>query len=327
MPDTAPGAPALDLSIVVVAHNMARELPRTLTSLSHAYQRDLGDLAYEVLVMDNGSDKAISASSVSAIDPCFRLHRIDDAPPSPAFACNSGVAMTSGRTVAIIVDGARLVTPGALSQGMRALATHPRAIVTALAWHLGPAHQSVSTLSGYGPAAEDALLATIGWPEDGYRLFDICTLAGANPGGFLGSVTESCFLMVPRELWDEVGGVDDAFNAPGGGLAALDLFTRLISLPETQPTILLGEGSFHQVHGGATTAPGVDLAPLFAQYEDIRGTPYAAPTFAPTYFGRMADASRRWLNGAPQPEARRSPRRLPGVARRFAGRVRRRLKR
>ncbi len=303
-------AGSYDLSLVVMAHNMARELPRTLTSLSHKYQRDRGDLTYDVLVVDNGSTEPVSASMVAAIDPLFKVRRIDDAPPSPVYGCNLGVAQTTGRYVGVILDGARLVTPRAISQGVRAAATHPRAIVTALAWHLGPAHQSLSIANGYDPDVEDAMLESISWPSDGYRLFDICALAGANPGGFLGPVTESCFLVLPRELWEEVGGLDPAFDSPGGGLVALDLFARLLALPRTQLIVLLGEGSFHQVHGGVTTKPGTDLKPWFLQYERIRGTPYVAPVVNPTYFGELGGPARRWLTGPPETPQQSVMRRL-----------------
>ena len=40
---------------------------------------------------------------------------------------------------------------------------------------------------------------------------------------------------------------------PGGGYANLDLYERLGSTPEVTVATILGEGSFHQVHGGTTT--------------------------------------------------------------------------
>ena len=43
------------LSVIVIAHNMAREIPRTLTSLSRDYQLEAAELGYEVILIDNGS--------------------------------------------------------------------------------------------------------------------------------------------------------------------------------------------------------------------------------------------------------------------------------
>jgi hypothetical protein len=288
-----------DLSVVVIGYQMNRELPRTLRSLSPGYQRDLDGLDYEVVVVDNGSPDPVPASVLDGLGPRFRLHRIDAAPPSPAHACNVGVAMTTGRHVGLIIDGARMVTPGVLGTAMRAMHTHPRPIVTTMAWHLGPEHQSRSIGKGYGPQAEDALLRDIDWPADGYRLFEIAALAGANPGGFLGPVNESCCLLLPRGLWQQVGGVDERFDLPGGGLVNLDLFARLVGLPETQLVVLLGEGSFHQVHGGASTKPEVDHTPWHEQYARLRRVPYAPPPVTPRYYGSLPDAARRWLLGPP----------------------------
>ncbi len=45
----------VDLSVIVVFYNMAREAPRTLRSLSRSYQQGIDDLSYEVIVVDNGS--------------------------------------------------------------------------------------------------------------------------------------------------------------------------------------------------------------------------------------------------------------------------------
>ena len=51
-----PGYLAPELSVVVVVYNMRREAMRTLQSLSRQYQRDIDDVRYEVIVVENGSD-------------------------------------------------------------------------------------------------------------------------------------------------------------------------------------------------------------------------------------------------------------------------------
>ena len=40
---------------------------------------------------------------------------------------------------------------------------------------------------------------------------------------------------------------------PGGGYVNLDFFERVANAPGVNLVTLLGEGSFHQVHGGTTT--------------------------------------------------------------------------
>jgi hypothetical protein len=283
--------------VVIVCYDMERELPRTLRSLSSSYQRGLHGVDYELLVVDNGSPRAVDPVALAAIDPRIRVHRIEQAAPSPAAAGNLGIALTTGRTVGLILDGARMVTPGTLATGLRAAATHPRPIVTTLAWHLGPQHQSISVAAGYDSSAEDALLEQIGWPADGYRLFEVSSLAGANPGGFFGPVNESCCLLLSRRLWQEVGGLDERFDQPGGGLVSLDLFERLLALPETELIVLLGEGSFHQHHGGASTSPGAPGGAWAEHYQRLRGRPYQHPQVQPTYFGRLPAPALRWLTG------------------------------
>ena len=52
------------LSVVVVAYDMARELPRTLTSLSPQYQQLIAADEYEVIVVDNGSPEAVDLAAM-----------------------------------------------------------------------------------------------------------------------------------------------------------------------------------------------------------------------------------------------------------------------
>jgi glycosyltransferase involved in cell wall biosynthesis len=287
-----------DLSIVVVTYQIKRQASRTLRSLARDYQRGLAGIDYDVLVVDNGSPDPLPESALADLDGNFRLHRLDPAPSSPAYAANLGVSLTQGQRVCVILDGARMVTPGLIARGVQATQLHRRPIVTTMAWHLGPEHQSLSVPKGYGPEAEEALLARIGWPADGYRLFEISALAAANPGGFFGSVNESCCLLLPRALWDEVGGFDERFDVAGGGLVSLDLFARLVALPDSQLVVLLGEGSFHQVHDRAATGPSADPAAWHAQYEALRGGPYLHPQIQPVYYGALPRPAHRWLTPA-----------------------------
>ena len=71
--------PSLALSVVVVVFNMDRQAARTLHSLSAAYQRYIGADAYEVIVVDNGSDPPFNPGIIDGLPGDFRLIRIDDA--------------------------------------------------------------------------------------------------------------------------------------------------------------------------------------------------------------------------------------------------------
>ena len=276
---------------------MARELPRTVHSLSRRYQTGIEGLNYEIVVVDNGSPVAVDVGSIEAIGPEVRVIRMEGLGVSPAAAMNRAVAGTSGNYVGLVLDGARMVTPGVLALARAALELDDRAFVTTLAWHLGPDHQIRSRLTGYSAAVEDQLLESIGWPDDGYRLFEIAALASPNEQGWFGPVNESCCTFLSRESYDSLGGYDESFASPGGGFVNLDFFLRASQMADADLVILLGEGSFHQIHGGvASNAADPEGWKVFAaEYEAIRGFPYADPELAPVYFGRLRPAAKRWL--------------------------------
>jgi hypothetical protein len=68
-----------------------------------------------------------------------------------------------------------------------------------------------------------------------------------------------------------------------------------------QLVILMGEGTFHQFHGGVAT--NVPLAahpwPAFhAEYRGLRGRDFAPPRVAVEYLGGMPPQAARFLPGA-----------------------------
>ena len=66
---------------------MRREAERTLHSLSRAYQQEIDDLDYEVIVVENGSsdDQRLGEDFVRGFGPEFRYLDLGaDAKPSPA---------------------------------------------------------------------------------------------------------------------------------------------------------------------------------------------------------------------------------------------------
>lgn len=295
------------VSVVVVAYDMARELPRTLRTLSPAYQRAVDGGDYEVIVVDNGSPEPVDPAVLAAFAADgghIRCRRLDPAPPSPARAANAGLASARGEVVGLLIDGARMVSPGLLHHARLAARLHPRPVVATLTWHLGPAAHMDADVNGYDEAAEDRLLDTVGWEDDGYRLFEVSSMAGSSGRGWFGPLGESNALFLPRALWDEVGGVDERFVVPGGGRANHDLFRRCCLLPGTQLVVLLGEGTFHQVHGGAATSRRVGRDEMESEYERLRGGPFTPPDVPALYLGTVPDAilphlerSVRWAAG------------------------------
>ncbi len=285
---------ARDLSVVVVGFNMRRELPRTLHSLSRSYQRGVEDLDYEVLVVDNGSapEQALSEELVSSYGPEFRYLSLGaSAGPSPVYALNRGIAESRGGALALMIDGAHLLTPGVLRYGMDGLRFHDPGVVVTQQWYLGPGQQHETLREGYDRGYEDRLLEQIGWPSRGYDLFEVGTFVGDRD--WFDPFSESNCLFVGRRLLEQVGGLDEAFAAPGGGFANLDLYERLASSPGVSVVTILGEGSFHQLHGGTTTNTADDLdrrqrvREYRADYVDLRGRDFERPRDPVHYVGRL----------------------------------------
>jgi glycosyltransferase involved in cell wall biosynthesis len=280
------------VSIVVVLFNMAREAPRTLYSLSSSYQREVNGSEYEVVVVDNGSSAPVSEETVKSFGENFRYYSYGPSSPSPVAAINFGAAQAKAEFIGLMIDGARLVTPGILRHAMMGLRMAPNPVVSTVSWHLGPDVQYRSTGNGFSREREDDLLAGIDWRANGYRLFDVSSLAGSSREGFFRPLAESnCFFM-PRKTFERLGGFEERFDLPGGGLANLDMYKRACEVADAKLFILLGEGSFHQVHGGistnATEEENNRLWHLFEkEYIDIRGKHYQRPDKRPEYIGHV----------------------------------------
>jgi cephalosporin hydroxylase len=298
-PSRPPLAPAvatdaIDLSVVVVFYNMRREAARTLESLSRRYQEGIGDLSYEVIAVENGSseDQKLGAAFVEGFGPEFRYLDLGaDAPPSPAIALNLGIREGRGRTFALMIDGAHVVTPGVFHFGLAGLATYAPAIVATQQWYVGPGQQGDAMGDGYDQDYEDRLFATIHWPSAGHRLFEIGHFVGDRD--WLDGVWESNCMFVSRAQLAQVGGFDESFTMAGGGYANLELYERLGSSPDITVCTIIGEGSFHQVHGGTTTNQ-TDAAERRARvfgygrhYAELRGRPFKGPGKPIHYVGRM----------------------------------------
>ena len=283
------------LSIVMVVHRMPEQAARTLVSLSPAYQRGVAAADYEVIVVENPSDRVLGATAGT------RYFLRAEAAKSPVGAVNFGVAQARADHVAILIDGARMLSPGVVAQTLAALRADPEAAVSAPGYHLGHELQQVAVNSGHDAAADAALLDGIGWPADGYRLFDIAVLSGSCRQGFFLPHAESNFLALSRHKFQALGGMDTRYDDLGGGMANLDFYKRLLESPGTALYLLIGEGSFHQFHGGITTnTPAAERAAIMqaikAQDEGLRGAGVALPTKIPILFGAAHPGIYRFLD-------------------------------
>ena len=268
----------MKLSVILVSYDMAREIPRTLQGLARDYQQGAHDLEYEVILVDNGSPEPLDPQSWAHLDVPVRLLGIRDAHPSPARAINIALKETTGDIICLMIDGAHILTPGVFRMAFACFNAYENPVVATRYFWLGPGAQNETINTGYDKVAEDALLHSIDWPTDGYRLFEIGSPLRSGPENinWLNRMFESNCLFMKRSLFVAQGGADERFDFPGGGFINLDIFNRAVDAPDVSAAQLIGEGCFHQLHGGTTTNVSTEkrdesLAKYRKQYEEIRG--------------------------------------------------------
>lgn len=286
------------LSVVVVFYNMRREAERTLYTLSAEYQRGVQPSQWEVIAVDNGSSEPLGEAFVKSFGKNFSYRYFDTQSLSPCMAVNEVVEQCSGENVSICLDGARMCSPQIIRYSLLGLTLAKRSFVCTLGWHLGPDVQNRLFEQGYGQKDEDTLLDSVDWQQNGYQLFDVSTLAPSSGGGFFRNISESSFFTVRREKYLCNGGLDERFVSPGGGLASCDLYRRFCESGRFTTVHIIGEGSFHQFHGGVTTNVQEAEHPrdaMRAEYRQLRGRPFAPPIVEPMYIGHLPAPAARFL--------------------------------
>lgn len=280
------------LTVVVNFFDMRREAMRTLHSLTPRYQ-GVDAHGYEVLAVDNGSARPLDPTDVATFGPNFRHLRFVPDWPSPSAALNHAVAQAQGERVMLCIDGARILSPGILRYTDRAFRAFDNPFVYTLGMHLGHQVQNQAIAAGWTQADEDRLLDTVAWRDDGYELYRVAAVAPSSKEGFFSALAESNCVALSRAQYDRMGGYDERFRSPGGGLVNLDFLNRARLDDTVDPVMLLGEATFHQMHGGVATNsarhPDEEhpWARFAAEYEQITGHPYETVDRRPHFLGSL----------------------------------------
>jgi hypothetical protein len=267
---------SIKLHVYVAGYNMQNEINNTLFSILDYQKKSWVD--FRVTVLDNGSCPPMK---IKRIDNRVDVRYIENASKSPLGALNVLIAEGQSEFICVVLDGARLWSPGVLRQFYNSVSQDKSSPSTVTAYHLGPVHQSLSLDFGYDKAAEILMLETLNWRGNGYSLFDASVLAGSNPDGEKGQMNESCCLFLERSLWNKIGGFNENFTSIGGGFGTLDLFNRLMLETKGQINVLAGEGCFHQIHGGISTSSNPPFKEWENEYTLINGKAYTKPIVNP----------------------------------------------
>lgn len=289
------------VSFVLIVYDMPSQAQNTVRSLFPDYQKDIQPQDYEVLIVENESSNLMSREFVESLPTNFSYHLRNETRPTPIFAANDGIDRARGENICVMIDGARLLTPGVVKNVLMGHRISKQAVVTVPGYHLGHELQQKAVGSGYGVEQERVLMNSISWPEDGYRLFDIACFSGSCASGFYLPHSESNCISMPREIWKALRGFDTQFDMRGGGVVNLDLYKRACEYPGVTHVFLHGEGTFHQFHGGVTTGGEAAEArqkfinAIMEQYQHIRGQKFQSPATNTVYLGELPDQALKFV--------------------------------
>lgn len=267
----APKTSAPHISIAIACWRMERELPRTLWSLSRAFQQGTEGLTWEIIVVDNGSDHLPVAPEM---EPVPRIIAAQNPALSPVGAINEALSLAKGTIIGAWIDGARMASPGLLAAVANAAAAHPSPVIAVPNRQLGSIRQASAARHGYDRTVEDALLSRAGWPHPSADLFAVSWPEEPTP---ISPMLESNALFMHRDTWNGLGGYDPAFTEPGGGMCNPDMLHRAVNFPGTQLIRMAGTATFHQIHGGTSTSDEEQTVRMVKQatrtYTALRGYP------------------------------------------------------
>ena len=232
---------SIDVSILIVSFN-TREL--TLAAISSVV-RETRDLDYEIIVVDNASSDG-SADAIAAHPARPKLIRLSD---NIGFGRGNNLAAehATGRYV-LLLNPDTVVTDRAIDRLVAFARANPRALIwggrtlfadgslnPASCWQRITPWNLAMRVTGLAALFPRSALfnpeAFGGWPRDTVREVDIVS---------------GCFLMIPRAVWQALGGFDPTFFMYG---EEADLCLRAQRIG-ARPTVTPEATIIH--HGGAS---------------------------------------------------------------------------
>ncbi len=287
------------LSVVVIVYDMPRQALNTLYSLSADYQHNVDADAYEVIVVENRSSNVMDQTAIAKLSGNFRYFLRDEIGVSPATAINFALSHCAGEHICLMIDGARIVTPGVIHYSLMACKITPQALVVVPGYHLGPKEHHLLDETSYSETQEQEALKQAGWPQNGYSMFSISCFSGGNHRGFFHPFMECNCLIARKQTILAEGGADERFDMPGGGALNLYIYRKLAIHPETVLFVLPGEGSFHQQHGGVTTSHVDARETLLVRQRDQLNSfldePFKSPCIEPILLGKLPGAAMGYM--------------------------------
>lgn len=293
----SPRAPKI--SFLVIIYKMSRQAENTLYSLSANHQWNVDEEDYEIIAVENSSTDVLGEERALAQGRNIRYFLRDEPGTSPVPALNFAYEQSRAPLVCLVIDGARMMTPRVVEYALLAQKLHEHPLIAVPGYHLGPEEHHRNVSAGYDEAVEKKLLEQIDWKNNGYDLFDIACFSGANDKGFLAPMLECNCIFCTRESFEKIGRADERFDLPGGGSVNIHIYHALAGLSDVKLFVTPGEGSFHQYHGGVTTAEIADREDVLQshrlQLRAINGGTFEGRHREPILLGAVAGQAQEFL--------------------------------
>jgi GT2 family glycosyltransferase len=198
------------VSIIIPTRNQAGLLKATIDSIVTRTDYD----AYEIVVMDNGSRDADALAYLNSLRPPCHVHRWTD-PFNYSAINNDGVRKARGQQLLFLNNDVEVIRPDWLTALLEYAQLDAVGAVGAKLLYSDGTIQHAGVVLNVGGVAQHAFRCTAKDVLGAPRLADVPRNCSA--------VTGAC-MMVPRRVFDEVGGFDEALRVV---LNDIDLCLRI----------------------------------------------------------------------------------------------------